>query len=29
VSTSDAFVLLGIMVVIAAAMLWWTQLRKP
>jgi hypothetical protein len=29
VSTSDAFVLLGVMVVIAAAMLWWTQLRKP
>jgi hypothetical protein len=29
VSTSDAFVLLGIMFVIGAAMLWWTQIRKP
>jgi hypothetical protein len=29
VSSSDAFVLLGIMFVIGAAMLWWTQMRKP
>jgi len=29
VSSSDAFVLLGVMFVIGAAMLWWTQLRKP
>jgi hypothetical protein len=28
-STSDAFVLLGVMFVIGAAMLWWTQIRKP
>jgi hypothetical protein len=29
VSSSDAFVLLGVMFVIGAAMLWWTQMRKP
>jgi hypothetical protein len=29
VSSSDAFILLGVMFVIAAAILWWTQLRKP
>jgi uncharacterized membrane protein len=29
VSTSDAFILLGVMFVIGAAMLWWTQIRKP
>jgi hypothetical protein len=28
-STEQAFLLLGVMFVIAAAMLWWTQLRKP
>jgi hypothetical protein len=29
VSSSDAFILLGVMFVIAAAILWWTQIRKP
>jgi hypothetical protein len=29
VSSSDAFILLGVMFIIAAAILWWTQLRKP
>jgi hypothetical protein len=29
VSTSDAFILLGVMLIIAAAILWWTQIRKP
>jgi hypothetical protein len=29
VSSSDAFILLGVMFVIAAAILWWTQWRKP
>jgi uncharacterized membrane protein len=29
VSTEQAFILLGVMFVIGAAMLWWTQLRKP
>jgi hypothetical protein len=29
VSTSDALILLGVMFVIGAAMLWWTQIRKP
>jgi hypothetical protein len=29
VSSSDAFILLGVMLVIGAAMLWWTQMRKP
>jgi hypothetical protein len=28
-STEQAFILLGVMFVIGAAMLWWTQLRKP
>ncbi len=28
-SSSDAFILLGVMFVIGAAILWWTQLRKP
>jgi hypothetical protein len=29
VSSSDAFILLGVMFIIAAAILWWTQWRKP
>jgi hypothetical protein len=29
VSSSDAFILLGVMFIIAAAILWWTQIRKP
>jgi hypothetical protein len=29
VSTEQAFILLGVMFVLGAAMLWWTQLRKP
>jgi hypothetical protein len=29
VTTEQAFILLGVMFVIGAAMLWWTQLRKP
>jgi len=29
VSSSDAFILLGVMFVIAAAILRWTQIRKP
>jgi hypothetical protein len=29
VSTEQAFILLGVMFVIGAAMLWWTQMRKP
>lgn len=28
-TTEQAFILLGVMFVIGAAMLWWTQLRKP
>ena len=28
-SSSDAFLLLGVMLLIGAAILWWTQLRKP
>jgi hypothetical protein len=27
-TTSDAFILLGVMFVIGAAVLWWTQIRK-
>jgi hypothetical protein len=29
VTTEQAFILLGVMFVLGAAMLWWTQLRKP
>jgi hypothetical protein len=29
VSSADAFLLLGVMLLIGAAILWWTQLRKP
>jgi hypothetical protein len=29
VSPSEAFLLLGVMLLIGAAILWWTQLRKP
>jgi hypothetical protein len=29
VSTEQAFLLLGVMFVLGAAMLWWTQMRKP
>jgi hypothetical protein len=29
VTTEQAFILLGVMFVIGAAMLWWTQMRKP
>ena len=28
-TSSDAFILLGVMFVIAAAILWWKQIRKP
>jgi hypothetical protein len=29
VSTEQAFLLLGVMLLIGAAILWWTLLRKP
>jgi hypothetical protein len=29
VSTEQAFLLLGVMILIGAAILWWTLLRKP
>jgi hypothetical protein len=29
VTTEQAFLLLGVMFVIGAAVLWWTLLRKP
>jgi hypothetical protein len=29
VSTEQAFLLLGVMLLLGAAILWWTLLRKP